>query len=72
MSMLRQAIIIGVTADPLPDNAISLHNCQGAVSEADSRRIHVVIAVEFLELQAEMPWIAPKQSIDALGVPLSI
>lgn len=45
---------------------------QAMVSEADSCRIDVVVAFEFLELQAGMPWIALENPIGALGVPLNI
>src|ERR1700677_4616213 len=69
---LSQPVIIGVTANPVPYNAISLHDRQGAVPEADSRRIDIVVAFEFFELKTGMPWIALKDSIGALGAPLDI
>jgi hypothetical protein len=51
---LNQPVIIGVAADPIPDNSISIHNSQGAVSEADSRGVNVVFAFQLLELQSRM------------------
>jgi hypothetical protein len=66
---LSQPVIIGVTANPVPYKAISLHNRQGSVPEADSRRIDIAFAFEFFELKTGMSGIALKDSIGAPGAP---
>jgi hypothetical protein len=64
---LNNSVVIGMASDPVPNNAISIDGRQSAVSEADSRGIDVVLAFEFLELQAGMPRIALKDSIGRLA-----
>jgi hypothetical protein len=61
-----------VTANPEPDDTISLDNRQRAVSEAYPRGIDILVALELLKLQARMPRILLKNSIGALGVPLNV
>jgi hypothetical protein len=65
-------VVIGVTSDPIPDHTISIDDRQGAVSESDSHRINVVLAFQFLELEARMPRIVLKRSIGTLSVPLNV
>ena len=43
-----QAIVVGVTGDPIPDDAIFLHDRKRAVFETDASRIDFVLAFEFL------------------------
>jgi len=57
-----------VTADPIPDDAIFLHDRKCPVVEADASRIYVVLAFYLLELQAGMCRIAFEQRIGAFGI----
>jgi hypothetical protein len=61
-----------VTADPVPNNPISVHHRQRTVCEADPRRIDVIVAFEFLEVQARMPRIVLENSIGTLGIALNV
>src|ERR1022692_4348193 len=67
-----QTVVFGVIADPVPDDAVFLHDCQSAVLRTDASRIDVILASEFLELQAGMRRIALEETIGALGVPLCV
>src|SRR5437773_2777696 len=68
----NQSVVIGIATDPVPDDAISLHDPEGAVAETDASRIDVVLAFHFLELKSGMCGIALENSIGTLGVPLNI
>src|SRR5262245_43073823 len=46
-----QTVVVGVTADPVPDDVIFLHDCKSAVIETDANRIEVILAFQLLELQ---------------------
>jgi hypothetical protein len=61
-----------VTADPVPDDAIFLHDSQSAVLETDASRINTMLACQFLELQTRVRRIALEEAIGALGITLSI
>ena len=67
-----QTVVFGVIADPVPDDAVFLHDCQSAVLRTDASRIDVILASEFLELQFGMRRIALEETIGALGVPLRV
>ena len=56
-----------MTADPIPDDAIFLHDRQGAVVETDASRIDVVLPFEFLKLQAWVRGIALEKAIRTLA-----
>jgi hypothetical protein len=43
-----------MAADPIPDSALALHDCQCTVAEAYAGRVDIVLTLEFLELQAGM------------------
>jgi hypothetical protein len=58
-----------VAADPVPDDAIFLHDCQGAVVEADASRVDVIFAFEFLEVQARVRGISLEKPIRSFGFP---
>jgi hypothetical protein len=64
-----QTVVFGVTADPAPDDAVLLHHRQSAVPEADARRIDIILAFQFLELQTRMRWIALEETPGAPGSP---
>ena len=66
-----EAIIVGVTSDPVSDDTIFLHYRQGTAAEPDASRVYVVFAFEFLELQTGVAGIALEKTIGALGVPLN-
>jgi hypothetical protein len=57
---------LGVTANPVPDDAIFPHDRQRTVIEANTSRVDVIFAFQFLELQAGMRWISTEQPIGAL------
>jgi len=61
-----------VTADPVPDDLIFLHDRQSAVAESDARRIDVNFTFQFLELKTGMRRIAQKETIGAFRVPLRV
>jgi hypothetical protein len=61
-----------VTADPLPNDAIFLHNCQSTVLEPDAGRLNIFLAFQFLELQAWVCRIALEKTIGTLCVPLDV
>lgn len=68
----HQTVVFGVTADPVPYDPIFLHHRQSAVPETDASRINVILAFQFLELQAGMRRIALEETIGTLGFPLSV
>jgi len=49
-----EAIVFGMAADPIPDNAITFHDCQCAVAEAYAGRVDIVLTLQLLELQARV------------------
>src|ERR1017187_688962 len=46
----------------IPDDAVFLHDCQSAVLKTDASRIDVILAFQFLELQAGMRRIAIQET----------
>ena len=46
-----QTVVFGVSADPVPDDAIFLHDRQSAIFKTDANQIDVILAFQFLELQ---------------------
>lgn len=52
--------------------SIFLHDSQSAIFKANANRIDVILAFQFLEFQARVRRIALKETIGALGVPLSV
>lgn len=61
-----------MTADPVPDDLIFLHDRQSAVAESDARRIDVNFTFQFLELKTGVRRIAQKETIGAFRVPLLV
>ena len=59
-----------MSADPVPDDAIFLHDRQSAIFKTDANQIDVILAFQFLELQTGVRRIALEETIGALGVPL--
>jgi len=68
---LDQAVVLGVTADPVPHDSVLPHDGQSAIFKTDANRIDVVLAFQFLELQTRVFRIALEETIGALGVQLS-
>jgi hypothetical protein len=56
-----------VAADPVPDDAVFLHERQSAIFQTDASRIDVILAYQFLELQAGVRRIALEEAIGALA-----
>ncbi len=59
-----------MTADPVPHDSIFLHDAKGSIFKTDANRIDVILAFQFLELQAGVRRIFLKETLSALGVPL--
>jgi hypothetical protein len=49
-----------VRSDPEPDEIVSVHPRESAVSETYSNGIDVVLIVDLLEIESGMSWIATK------------
>ena len=67
-----QPVVIGVAADPIPDDAISLHDREGAIAETDPRRIDILLAFQLLELKSRMGGIVVKKAPGTFGIALNI
>jgi hypothetical protein len=61
-----------VTADPVPDHRIFLHNRERPIAEADANRIDAVLTFQLLELQARMGSIALELPIGAFCLLLNV
>ncbi len=61
-----------MAADPVPDHAVFFHDRESPVAEADSNRINVVPAFQFLELQAGVGRTALEKPLGAFGVLLCV
>lgn len=67
-----QAFVFRVTANPVPNDAVLLHNCQRELLEADASRVDVILTLQFLELQRWMCRIALEETIGTPSVLLNI
>jgi hypothetical protein len=61
-----------VATDPVPDHPVCLPDGQSTITEAYASGINIVIALDFLELQARVRWICLEDSVGALGLALGI
>jgi hypothetical protein len=57
-----------VTADPVPDKAVFLHNCQSPVLETDANGIDGILAFQLLELQTGVCWITLEKTKGSFGL----
>jgi hypothetical protein len=63
--------LLRVTAYPIPDDPILLHDRERSIIKTDTNRIDVLLAFQFLELQAGMRRIALEQPIGSFERSLS-
>jgi hypothetical protein len=62
-----------VRSDPEPDNFVALgQNAYCAITPADAYRYKTIRAVNVLEMEAWVPWIAPKEVVRIAGLLLDL
>ena len=62
----HKLVVIGMTADPIPQGLIAFHDGERSIAKADSNRIDILL--DSLEPRTGMRWINPKQTIGAFCV----
>lgn len=49
--------------DPEPHDIVTLHSAQGAIPEADPRRVDKVVVVDLFEMESRVGGIAPEELV---------
>jgi hypothetical protein len=68
----NEPVVVGVTANPVPNDAISAHDRQSTVVQTDASRIDCILAFELLKVQAGVRRIALKEPVCALRIALDV
>jgi len=61
-----------MSADPIPDGPVPLKNGKSAIFQSNARRIDVIFAFEFLEMQTRVSGIVSKNAISSFCVLLNV
>ena len=62
---LYQAVVLGVAADPVPDDSVLLHDRQCAIAKTDANRVDILLAFHLLESQTGMRRIGLEELVRA-------
>jgi hypothetical protein len=61
----NQAIVVGVGADPIPNDRRALKHTQSTVPEPDANGINILHLFHPFESKAGVRWIGPKEPVGA-------
>jgi hypothetical protein len=66
MGQLNHTIVVGVAADPEPDDPASLHSARRAVAKANPHGVDMVLALQLFEAETPMRGVTTEQSVRLL------
>jgi hypothetical protein len=67
LQVLEKAVVVSVPADPEPSHLLVLQKPKGPVSESHADGVNRVAIVNFLEVEARMAGVLPKQALRLPG-----